>query len=259
MQAQLPSAVFLAWVSKQVVVAGGGTLSVYDASDNAHIVARGRLQTEADWLVSAGPSRCLIGRAGEVALVDLSDANVPFIVATRPDWLLGYDPVVELEHGLVTFLDGNLVTVASLDDLEPFGTLALTTGDAEHLRAYDGMLVASGINGGWADIPAQCTSTGLGNEVAPAPVLVLAASPNPFNPRVTFSFRMPATGPARFTIHDLAGRRIAVLHAGPLASGLQTWSWDGTDAGGAAAPSGVYFARLQAAGRTAVVKVTLVQ
>ena len=46
------------------------------------------------------------------------------------------------------------------------------------------------------------------------------------------------------SVFDLAGRRIATLARGPLPAGSHNARWDGSDAQGVRAPSGVYFARL---------------
>jgi hypothetical protein len=92
---------------------------------------------------------------------------------------------------------------------------------------------------------------------APTPTpspLALDAAPNPFNPATTLSFALPADGPARLEIHDLAGRRLAILHDGPLAAGPHTFAWQPRGLA-----SGVYLARLSSAAGTATVRVTLVE
>ena len=72
----------------------------------------------------------------------------------------------------------------------------------------------------------------------------LSAFPNPFNPQTTLKFTMPMTEHARLSIHDVMGRRLRLLHDGPLAAGAATFSWNGRDEAGNALPSGVYLARL---------------
>ncbi|MBK9471437.1 MAG: CapA family protein [bacterium] len=95
--------------------------------------------------------------------------------------------------------------------------------------------------------------------------LALACHPNPFNPRTTIELALagPAGGavPVEVAVHDLAGRRVRILYAGPLESGrLHGLSWDGADDRGRPLASGVYFCRATADGRPApALKLTLVR
>lgn len=85
-------------------------------------------------------------------------------------------------------------------------------------------------------------------DVGPAPDAagrVLSASPNPFRVSTEIAFAAPG-GPGRtvtVTVHDLAGRRIATLHDGPLAAGGGRVVWDGRDARGEPIRAGVYLVR----------------
>ena len=79
----------------------------------------------------------------------------------------------------------------------------------------------------------------------PAAPRLTAAWPNPFNPRVRLAIDLPAAAAVRVSVHDLRGRRVAVLHDGPLPDGPHMVSWDGRDAGGAPVAAGVYLARLE--------------
>ncbi|MBD3222240.1 hypothetical protein GF314_13465, partial [bacterium] len=87
----------------------------------------------------------------------------------------------------------------------------------------------------------------------------LAAHPNPFNPITRISCDLPAPGPATLEILDLRGRRITVLHAGPLAAGRHAWSWNGRDDRGRLVPGGAYLARIVSSGWTAAHKLMLVK
>jgi flagellar hook assembly protein FlgD len=52
---------------------------------------------------------------------------------------------------------------------------------------------------------------------------------------------------------------VAVLHAGSLAAGRRTLSWDGRSADGAPAPSGVYRAVLRTATAASATTITLLK
>ena len=84
--------------------------------------------------------------------------------------------------------------------------------------------------------------------------LALAEHPNPSSSSVAFIVTMPRPGPLRLALYDLSGRRLRVLHDGEAAAGEQSHVWDGRDAAGAVASGGIYFARLEAQGRTLTTK-----
>jgi hypothetical protein len=88
-----------------------------------------------------------------------------------------------------------------------------------------------------------------------AAVELRPARPNPFTDRVRLDYTMREPGPVRVTVHDLSGRRIAVLVDGPQPAGRQVVDWDGR-IGGALLPSGTYVIRLEAAGCTRFEKIT---
>ncbi len=93
---------------------------------------------------------------------------------------------------------------------------------------------------------------------APARFALRAATPNPFNPRTTIGFDVPASGgDVRLELYDARGRLVRTLVTGHREPGRQEAVWDGRSDAGRRLPSGVYFARLRAAGCDAVVKVTL--
>lgn len=88
---------------------------------------------------------------------------------------------------------------------------------------------------------------------------LLGASPNPFNPATTLAFELDRPGPARLTVHDLAGRLVAVLADEALPAGPHARTWRGLDRRGGDAPSGAYVARLSADGGTSAIKVMLLR
>ncbi|MEW5701181.1 MAG: T9SS type A sorting domain-containing protein [Candidatus Zixiibacteriota bacterium] len=97
------------------------------------------------------------------------------------------------------------------------------------------------------------------NEQSPVPDVDLAlnAVPNPFNSAVRLSWS-DAIEPSRLEIFNILGQRVREFDPSALnaASGIV---WDGTDANGHSVPSGVYFARLMAARRSATVKIVLLK
>ena len=77
-------------------------------------------------------------------------------------------------------------------------------------------------------------------------------APNPSNGAVNFTIALPREQDADVTILDVAGRRVAVVHRGPLGAGEHALRWDGRRDDGAPAAAGRYTVLLRA-GRTSIV------
>jgi len=94
----------------------------------------------------------------------------------------------------------------------------------------------------------------------PQHVLALAgAVPNPFNPQTEIHFSLPRDTRVSLRIYDVAGRLVRTLVSGPLAAGLHSERWNGTNDAGRDVASGVYYARLRAAGETRIKPLALVR
>jgi subtilisin family serine protease len=88
--------------------------------------------------------------------------------------------------------------------------------------------------------------------------LLLAASPNPFNPRTTVQLALPRASSVWLEIVDVQGRRVRTLVAGEvLQAGSHTRLWDGAGDDGRAMPSGVYLARVRTDAGVQASKLTL--
>jgi hypothetical protein len=83
------------------------------------------------------------------------------------------------------------------------------------------------------------------------------ASSNPARGRATLRLALPSASHVRVAIYDAAGRVVRVLASGGRPAGTTALEWNGADAGGQAAPSGLYFARLETAGISRSVRFAL--
>ena len=83
--------------------------------------------------------------------------------------------------------------------------------------------------------------------------------PNPFNPTTTIRFELARAGTVRLALYDVRGQHVRDLVDGVLAAGPHRVAWDGTDAHGRPAASGVYFDRLTSDGRTLTRRMLLVR
>jgi hypothetical protein len=84
----------------------------------------------------------------------------------------------------------------------------------------------------------------------PAAFALLQNAPNPFNPVTTIRFDLPVPGNATVRIFGVDGRLAREYPLGPLPAGRHGLLWDGRDAQGRAAPSGVYFCRIEVEGES---------
>jgi hypothetical protein len=82
-------------------------------------------------------------------------------------------------------------------------------------------------------------------------------APNPFTIETRLTYALPERGRARLAIYDVSGRKVAALADEVHDAGPYARSWDGRGAGGERVPSGVYFARLEFAGRVEARKIIL--
>lgn len=93
----------------------------------------------------------------------------------------------------------------------------------------------------------------------PAAIALEQNYPNPANPETTIRFTLPEATNVRLAIYDVMGREVKTLVSGPVAAGAHEMTWDGTDAAGVAAASGVYLYRLEGRGFSQTRQLTLLK
>lgn len=90
----------------------------------------------------------------------------------------------------------------------------------------------------------------------PARVWLGPATPNPARGAVVLRYGLPTPGPVSLRVFSVDGRLVRTVLDLPRAeAGYHDVSWDGCDDGGQPAGAGVYFYRLEAAGKTKAGKV----
>jgi hypothetical protein len=95
--------------------------------------------------------------------------------------------------------------------------------------------------------------------VSPIPGFELNSAPNPFNPTTSLRFHLPELAESvQLAIYDTRGRLIRRLDIDRNLE-WQSVLWNGRTDGGAATPSGQYFARLDVDGIHEVIKLSLVR
>jgi predicted outer membrane repeat protein len=87
----------------------------------------------------------------------------------------------------------------------------------------------------------------------------LKASPNPFNPLTSISFRLGQPQQTRVSIFTLDGRRIKVLASRVFGAGPQEIKWDGTDGSGRNVSTGAYIALVEGEHQMQTIKLTMIK
>jgi hypothetical protein len=102
------------------------------------------------------------------------------------------------------------------------------------------------------------TAAEAGPEV-PSSVRLSQNYPNPFNPSTLINFELEQAGSARLAVFDLLGRQVRVLANRGFQAGAHTAVWDGMNAFGAEAASGIYLYRLETDSAIQVRSMTLLR
>jgi hypothetical protein len=141
---------------------------------------------------------------------------------------------------------------------EKIGELALPRAAASGLQSWQ--FQKAEVN----DWPQKLTNveTRDGVDAIPAEYTLSQNYPNPFNPATWIVFGIPARAgetEVRLEIFTVEGKLVRSLVAGKLTSGTHRVQWDGHDANGETAPTGIYFYRLRADKFTASRRLLLVK
>ena len=71
----------------------------------------------------------------------------------------------------------------------------------------------------------------------------IGAGPSPFREQATIRLALPVAGPVTLDVLDASGRLVRELVRAQLPAGIREIPWDGRDARGITAPTGLYFVR----------------
>jgi hypothetical protein len=74
--------------------------------------------------------------------------------------------------------------------------------------------------------------------------------PNPFNPSTTIEFELSEPGAADIIIYSVTGQEVRRFSHSEAGAGMHRQVWDGRDAQGLPAASGIYFYQLVHGGRS---------
>ena len=212
-------------------------------------------------------SRADVGLCGGPGADFVAPARVPELTVSglgsgswRLDWTPGSE--ADLSHYVVYCDSAAVFTPAAEKVLRTIPHPAAACTVSTTLPAGYFLVAAvdaAGHGGGYS--PAAAFDAG---GISPVPDLdlpralaITQVAPNPFNPTTVISFDVPRSGPVSLAVFDVRGRRVRTLVDASLEAGRHRVTWDGRDAHGAAAASGVYFARLKDATARTTFKMVL--
>lgn len=99
-----------------------------------------------------------------------------------------------------------------------------------------------------------------GGDPLPREFTLEANYPNPFNPRTTIAFDLPAPSVVSLRVYDVSGRLVDVLLADEaMGAGRNEVAWQGRDTAGRVVSAGIYFYRLDAGDFSATKRMTLIK
>ena len=195
------------------------------------------------WTVAGEPGPWAVIRVSDMVDLAVSGESGPFAVGRNLDWL-----------GLSS-ASGTVDAGASFDLILTLDATALSNG------LYEANLVIDNSGGPPTTVPIRLVvaeGTGL-EDAPPTRVALLGAHPNPFNPRTSIAFALPAEMEVELGVYTALGARVRTLLSGRHPAGRHRVLWDGRDAGGREVASGVYVYRLKTREGTLSGKVALLR
>ena len=219
----------------------------------------------ADTLKATDPSDPFMVRVG-IPKPDLSEIETPQVIRA------GGTPMtatVTCSNASVGVLTTNSENGASVSVTIPIGASQtandVPSGGVEFDPLSPGTVLVSAAIPGVSPLLSSST-TCVVTAPDPTPVrstpleLSLAQNvPNPFNPTTRIRFALPAASHVNVSVFDVSGRLVTTLVDRSMPTGEAEVLWNGRDARGAPASSGVYFYRLTTSERSLTKKMVLIK
>jgi hypothetical protein len=200
-------------------------------------------------------------------VIDVSDPGYPVQVNHCEAGTQVFNDIQDL-RGLACVVSGDEGGLRVLDPAtcEEVGYYD-TPGQAVKLAVADSLVFVADGDGGICILeylgPNRIEGPSQDAPPSPGAFALLQNYPNPFNPSTTISYHVPGGVDEHervtLSVYDLRGRLVKELVDAKQASGTHLLSWDGSDSRGFAAPSGIYFARLDARGQVSVRKMIMIR
>ena len=172
----------------------------------------------------------------------------------------GVEELADFQAGDGNELDAVLTPNPWIGQLVAFDVTPFVRELVAVQETYVGLTVRAGSFGGvWVEegngfpkliIETQLDPAGVAQGDPSATLFLGQNAPNPFSTGTRIDYVVPSDGAGAIdlAIYDASGRLVRRLHGARQSPGIHSAFWNGTDRSGSAAPSGVYFCRLEADG-----------
>lgn len=163
-------------------------------------------------------------------------------------------------------MNGPVRGTPTVADLSQDGTLEIIVGTDNDLTIIN-LKTLSDVGPNWSTARGNNMrtgyydpdATGVDEYQVPEVLSLKQNYPNPFNPTTTIEFGIPTQSFVTLTIYDILGQEVNSLVQAELAPGTYRYQWNGTDASSRSVETGIYFARVKAAGSEHIVKMMLLK
>ena len=185
-------------------------------------------------------------------------ANEPATVDILPNvnWFDQYGTPYEITNNVVEYLrDSDVLRSFGLcDSYDVVSYIYTPIGDpgVDPHTASQVIIVSGRCEQPWNDVITAASPL-------PENEWLVKVAPNPFNPRTTIHYAVPTSGNVDLSIYDIRGRQIVSLVGEDKAPGRYEVRWSGVDGRGQQVPTGTYFCRLVASGKSRTTKMVLVR
>ena len=193
------------------------------------------------------------------AIVDIdSDDELDVVITVPPGNLVHIDTDGSLLLSVPMGSSGIPMSSPVVGDLDNDGDLEVATGSTEGAHIYDYSTLST-VDIAWPMYRGCARRTGYIDDITtavpqdedPRPAVpgryaLHQNYPNPFNPETAIRYSLAQAGQARLAVYNVLGQEVVTLVDRHHAAGAHEIVWNGTDAGGQAVSSGLYFYRLQA-------------
>jgi len=251
------------------VADGSSGLQVLDITNPESPVIVGSVRTPGQFQggVAVIGSHAYVGTDGDFWVIDIMNPASPAIVGNvHTPYYVDAVAVVGSYAYVADFGAG----VQVIDVTNPAGPAIVgsvrTASYASGVAVLGNYVYVADYYFGLQVLSAQCSdATAIeepesGDVPGAAMLAIQTVSPNPFNPSLEVSFESRGSGGVTMEIYDASGSRVRTVPLGVLGPGAHQAWWDGRNASGEDARSGVYFVRLRGSeGQSRAVKAVLVR
>ncbi len=145
-------------------------------------------------------------------------------------------------------LKPNITTTFDTLSFDTFTTIAISPGGSWLIpKVIPGVIIVS----------AQTGINDPRGDTGPNSFTLSQNYPNPFNGATVIKYTLPRSSKVQLEVFNILGQRVRTLVWGMVTAGYHTAYWDGDTEDGRAAPSGIYFYRLQGESVSLVQKMIL--